>query len=198
MTRTLFLPGAGGSAAFWRPVAERLGLGGVFLSWPGLGNEPVRADVQSIDDLVAMVLAEMDEPVDIVAQSMGGLVAIKAALAAPDKVRRLVLAVTSGGVPVADLGGSDWRGEYYRAFPNAARWIGEAGEDLSDAIATLGMPALLIWGDSDPISPVAVGERLQSLLPNAQLQVIAGADHDLAQTHADVVAGMITGHLRGG
>lgn len=198
MTKTLFLPGAGGSAAFWRPVAERLGLDGVFFAWPGLGNEPARADVQGIDDLVATVLAEMDEPVDIVAQSMGGLIAIKAALAAPNKVRRLVLTVTSGGVPVTDLGGSDWRADYYRAFPKAARWIGEAGEDLSDAIATLGMPALLIWGDSDPISPVAVGERLQRLLPHAHLRVIAGADHDLAQTHADVVAGMIAGHLRGG
>jgi alpha-beta hydrolase superfamily lysophospholipase len=38
-----------------------------------------------------------------VAQSMGGLIAIKAALAVPEKIHRLVLAVTSAGVPVAGL-----------------------------------------------------------------------------------------------
>jgi alpha-beta hydrolase superfamily lysophospholipase len=54
----------------------------------------------------------MDEPVNIVAQSMGGLVAVKAALVAPEKLSRLVLAVTSAGVPVADLGGSNWRSDY--------------------------------------------------------------------------------------
>ncbi len=36
MIKTLFLPGAGGSARFWLPVAERLAVEGVFLSWPGL------------------------------------------------------------------------------------------------------------------------------------------------------------------
>jgi pimeloyl-ACP methyl ester carboxylesterase len=68
--------------------------------------------VNGIDDLVAMVLDHMDEPVNIVAQSMGGLVAVKAALVAPEKLSRLVLAVTSAGVPVADLGGSNWRSDY--------------------------------------------------------------------------------------
>ncbi|NWJ27153.1 alpha/beta hydrolase [Rhizobium sp. Td3] len=55
---------------------------------------------------ISMVLDRMNEPVNIVAQSMGGIVAIKAALAAPRKIVRLVLTVTSAGVPFADLGGS--------------------------------------------------------------------------------------------
>ena len=195
MDPTLFLPGAGGSAAFWGPVATHMHLDGRFLAWPGLGDEPSRPDIEGIDDLVAMVLDALDAPSNIVAQSMGGLVAVKVALAAPEKVRRLVLAVTSGGVPVADLGGSDWRADYYAAYPHAARWIGETREDLSARLGDIACPTLLLWGDRDPISPVAVGERLLALLPDARLQVIAGGDHDLAITHAQTVAGLITRHF---
>jgi pimeloyl-ACP methyl ester carboxylesterase len=194
-TKTLFLPGAGASASFWKPVAERAGLDSVLLAWPGLGNEPADPGVNGIDDLVAMVLNRMDPPVNIVAQSMGGLVAIKAALAAPGKVKRLVLTATSAGVPVADLGGSDWRADYYRAYPRAARWIGEPVGDLSARIRTIEAPTLLLWGGSDPISPVAVGDRLRTLLPDATLHIIPDADHDLAQTHAALVADLILRHL---
>ncbi|WP_232629754.1 alpha/beta fold hydrolase [Methylobacterium sp. Leaf118] len=195
MTQTFFLPGAGASAHFWRPVADRTRLDGVFFAWPGLGDEPAHQAVSGLDDLVAMVTDRMGAPVDLVAQSMGGLVAIKAALKAPDRIRRLVLVATSGGVPAADLGGTDWRADYAAAFPRAARWILEAGEDLSEPIRSIRAPTLLIWGDRDPISPVSVGERLRALLPNATLHVVRGGDHDLARDRAAEVAGLIEGHL---
>jgi pimeloyl-ACP methyl ester carboxylesterase len=197
MTKTLFLPGAGASASFWRPVADLTKLDAEFLSWPGLGNEPPAPGVDGIDDLVAMVRERMREPVNIVAQSMGGLVAVKAVLAAPDRVKRLVLTATSGDLPVADLGGADWQGDYYREYPRAARWIGAAREDLSEQLGSIAAPTLLLWGDKDPISPVTVGERLLSLLPHADLHVIAGGDHDLARTHAPAVAALIVRHLAG-
>ncbi len=193
--KTLFLPGAGGSASFWKPVADRTGLESVLFAWPGLGNEPADPAVSGIDDLVAMVLERMTERVNIVAQSMAGIVAIKAASAMPESVHRLVLAATSAGVPVSDLGGSDWRPDYYRAFPRAARWIGELVADLSSQIGLIAAPTLLLWGDRDPISPVSVGKRLGVLLPNATLRVIPGADHDLAQTNVALVAELIARHL---
>lgn len=194
--KTLFLPGAGGSASFWRPVADRLGIEGRFFSWPGLGDEAPDPGVTSLDDLVAMVVEEIDDPVNLVAQSMGGVVAIRAALTKPHFIKKLVLAVTSGGLPLADFGAADWRGDYYRSFPSAAQWIGAPGVDLTAEIKTIKAPALLLWGDSDPISPVAVGERLNQLLQTSELQVIAGAGHDLAQTHVPEVARMIGAHLR--
>lgn len=193
--KTLFLPGAGASASFWKPVADLAGLDGVFLSWPGLGDEPARPDVAGIDDLVALVLREMREPVNMVAQSMGGLIAVKAALAAPRLLSRLVLTATSAGVPEASLGGADWRADYFRTYPHAARWIAEAGDDLSGEIRSVTAPTLLVWGDSDPISSVAVGERLRALLPHARLAIIDGGDHDLAQTHAAQVAMLVRAHL---
>ena len=195
MFKTLFLPGASGSASFWKPVATAAELDGVFLSWPGLGAAAPRQEIRGIDDLIALTAREITEPVNIVAQSMGGLIAIQLALYMPHMVKRLVLAVTSGGVPVADLGGSDWRSDYFAAFPQAATWIADPVSDLSDQIPTIEAPTLLLWGDADPISPVAVGERLSALLPNSSLHVFSGAEHDLAQTHAIAVAAEVKRHL---
>jgi len=196
MLKTLFLPGSTGSAALWRPVADHAGLDGVFFAWPGLGAEPAQAGINSIDDLTRLVAAEITEPVAIVAQSMGGVIAIQLALQFPALVRSLVLAVTSGGVPVAELGGEDWRGDYFASYPFAARWIAEPVADLSARIPSIRSPTLLLWGDADPVSPIAVGEKLRSLLPSARLRVFAGAGHDLAQSHYQAVAVEITRHLR--
>lgn len=195
MIEVLFLPGAGGSADFWKPVAAHAGLEGVFFSWPGLGDEPRKPGVECVDDLVALVAKEITGPVMIVAQSMGGFIAIKLALRFPDLVKGLVLVVTSGGVPVADLGGSDWKTDYFSAFPQAARWIADPVPDLSGQISSITAPTLLLWGDEDLISPVAVGERLLALLPNAQLHVFPGASHDLAQTHYEEVSSAVKDHL---
>lgn len=190
-----FLPGAGGAAAFWHPVADRLPADRArhFFSWPGLGAEPPDPAIASIDDLVALVLAKLDGPADLVAQSMGGLVAVRAAVAAPQKVRRLVLTATSAGVPMT--GAQDWRPLYREAFPDAGAWIADPQPDLSAQIVTLRAPTLLLWGDRDPISPVNVGQTLLSLLPDAKLSVIEGGAHDLAVTHADQVAALIAAHL---
>jgi pimeloyl-ACP methyl ester carboxylesterase len=195
MTTTLFLPGASGSATFWQSVARYGGLDGVFLAWPGLGAEPSDARVNSLDDLVALAASHVTGPFNVVAQSMGGFVALRLALMFPNLVRRMALAVTSGGVPVVDFGGSDWRGDYFDAFPKAAAWIADPVPDLSTAIRSIKAPTLLLWGDADPISPVAVGERLASLLRDARLHIFEGADHDLAQTHPEAVAKEVRKHL---
>lgn len=198
MTEVFFLPGAGGSADFWRPVADLLDAQRRkhFFAWPGLGNEPRDPAVRGLDDLVALVLSGLAEPADLITQSMGGLIAMKVALAAPEKVRRLVLTATSAGVPVSDLGGSNWRPDYRRNFPAAASWITEVDEDLSARLPSITAPSLLLWGDADSISPPAVGHRLLELLPNARLHIVGGGDHDLARTHATDIAPLIEEHLQ--
>ena len=197
--RLLFLPGAGADPAFWRPLGDRLPAVWTkrYFGWPGLGDQPPDPAVNSIADLVAMVEAELTPgPVDLLAQSMGGVVALQVALHHPDKVRRLVLTATSGGVDVADLTRFDWRANYRRNYPSAAPWITNERPDLTGQIPRIDSPTLLLWGDSDPISPVAVGQRLVALLPDARLHVAKGADHDLAETHAAELAPLIEAHLR--
>jgi pimeloyl-ACP methyl ester carboxylesterase len=195
--KKLFLPGAGASARFWRPVAELLPAHWDWhsFSWPGLGSEPHDPRVGGIDDLVELVLEDMQDEVDLIAQSMGGLVALKVALHSPDKVRRLILTGTSGGLPVAALGGADWRARYREEFPQAARWITEVFEDLSLYLPTITAPTLLIWGDRDSISPIGVGDRLAGLLPNAELRIVKGGDHDFPETHPEEVARLVEAHL---
>ncbi|HWF51908.1 MAG TPA: alpha/beta fold hydrolase [Solirubrobacteraceae bacterium] len=197
MSHVVFLPGASGAAEFWRPVAERLPAGWVkvLLSWPGAGHEPHDESVRSFDDLVTAAAAALDSPSDVVAQSMGGAVAIGLALRHPARVRRLVLAATSGGLDMAGLGGADWRAEYRELYPNAAPWITGERPNHTDAIKDLAAPALLLWGDADPISPVSVGARLAGLLPASTLEIIAGGDHQFAHERPDAVARLIAAHL---
>lgn len=197
--RLLFLPGAGADPAFWRPLGDRLPAtwNKHYFGWPGLGDQPADPEVRGIDDLVAMVEAQLwPGPVDLLAQSMGGVVALNVALRNPGRVRRLVLTATSGGVDVADLTRFDWRASYRREYPNAGVWITETRIDLTDQIASIACPMLLLWGGADPISPVAVGERLLALAADAKLHVVAGAEHDLAVTHAAELAALVEAHLR--
>lgn len=193
----LFLPGAGGSADFWKPVAGRLPADWPkeHFSWPGLGVEPHDPAIRGIDDLVALVIARMDRPVDLVAQSMGGVIAARVALERPQMVRRLVLCVTSGGVDMTGLGAADWRPDYRKSFPNAAEWITATRASPSLPVEKIAAPTLLIWGDCDAISPVAVGRHLEARLPDAVLEVVPGGNHDVAGTHADHVARLIARHL---
>lgn len=193
----VFLPGASGAASFWHPVGSRLPTPWekVYVSWPGLGSEPARSSVGGFDDCARLVEQHLDRPCDLVAQSMGGIVAIRVALRNPRLVRRLVLVATSGGIDVTSLGGADWRPNYRSVFPTAARWITDERPDHQDDLKQLSVPTLLLWGDCDPISPIAVGERLLSLLPDAAIHVISGGTHDLARDDPACVADLIVDHF---
>jgi pimeloyl-ACP methyl ester carboxylesterase len=197
MTTILFLPGAGASPEFWKPVGALLPAewSKTYLGWPGLGDQPHDPSINGMDDLVRLVAAKMDGPVDLVAQSMGGVIAARLALELPQKVRRLVLTVTSGGADMAGLGASDWRIEYRKSFPRAASWITEPRSALPVALEKIAAPTLLLWGDSDPISPVAVGRHLASRIAGSRLHIVTGGDHDIAQTHAAELAPLIARHL---
>lgn len=193
---TIFLPGAGGSSSFWQPLADELfHEGNRLFSWPGLGNEAHSGRYQNIDDLVDLVAEEVNAPVNVVAQSMGGLIAVLLARRKPEMIKKMVLVATSAGVDMTRFGASDWRPEYRAAFPNSARWIEHVTADLTEDLKQLHIPVLLIWGDNDPISPVAVGKHLEGLLPNAILHVEAGGDHDVGATHAGSLAPLVRGHF---
>ena len=200
MTDIFFLPGTGASPAFWKPVGERLPAGRTkhYFGWPGLGDEPADPAIGSYDDLIALVETQLgDEPVDIVAQSMGGFIAAHVALAHPTKVRRLVLTATSGGIDLAPFGVSDWRPDYRKAYPHAASWItaGRAAPNLP--VEKIACPTLLLWADADAISPLAIGRHFETRLPDAKLHVIASTEHRFAASHAAEVAPLIAAHLRG-
>src|SRR5947209_12288578 len=140
--KVVFLPGASGDRDFWAPVANQLPSGWrtTLLSWPGAGDQPHNPRVRGFDDLIALVAGKLDDWSDLVAQSMGGVVAIGIALHHPEKVRRLVLGATSGGIDVAALGAADWRTPYQAEYPRAAPWICDDRVDYTDALARLDVP----------------------------------------------------------
>lgn len=197
-TRLLLLPGARGDRHFWRPVADRLPrtYERVFLEWPGHGSVPADPAVSGVDALVHLVTDRMDGPVDLLAQSMGGAIALRAALDRPAMVRHLVLSATSGGIDMSRFGAHDWRADYRRNYPQAASApLLEYRDDVAERIRTITAPTLLLWGDSDPISPVAVGEYLASLLPRSKLIVVPGGSHGFVEEQPDAIAPYIASHL---
>jgi pimeloyl-ACP methyl ester carboxylesterase len=193
----LFLPGASGAASFWHPLGALLPANWrkTYLSWPGLGHEPHEPAVQSFEDAVAHAASRLEGPSVVVAQSMGGVVAVRLALAHPGRISHLVLTATSGGVDVASLGASDWRGPYRAEYPKAADWILTERTDVTAELHRIAIPTLLLWGDADPISPLGVGRRLAELLPRARMQVLAGGDHMFARDRAAEIAAWVAAHL---
>lgn len=196
-SKLLFLPGAGGNPSFWEPVSELLmhPASRTRLGWPGFGSVPSDPLINSIDDLVAKVVSEINQPTALIAQSMGGVIAMQVALTRPEFITHLILTVTSGGIDVSDLRAEDWRPAFLDTNPSFPRWFTDYKSDLSANLGSIKVPVLLLWGDDDPISPVAVGERLRDLLPHARLHVLPGGAHDLAYTFASSVAPLIDEHL---
>lgn len=189
----VFLPGIGGDASFWDPIRDRLAeLSTRALDWPWHA-------VSGWDALVGRVVAEIDRPGAVIGQSIGGYVAARVALAAPELVTHLVLAVTSAGLDLTTA--ADWRPATRTAHPNLPAWAFEPPPDLTPALATITVPTLLVWADRDPISPLAVGHRLAELLPRSALVTYPSDDHwvvrefaaDVARRIADLVAFRLAG-----
>jgi poly(3-hydroxyoctanoate) depolymerase len=117
----LFARAVAGDPASWQPVADRLPTTWqkTLLGWPGLGNQPPAPDVNGWDDLYRTVEERIDDKVAIVAQSMGGVLPMQAALAHPQSLSHLVLTATSGGIDLTPFHPQDWRDEYRRSNPHA-------------------------------------------------------------------------------
>ncbi|MGJ7914710.1 alpha/beta fold hydrolase [Massilia sp. LXY-6] len=196
-SKLLFLPGALGRTEFWHPAAELLAYPAqkVHMTWPGFSGIPPDPAIRNVDDLATRVLAHIEAPSALIAQSMGGVVAMLAALRKPALVTHLVLSVTSGGMRMDDVDAQDWRPAVQAEHPGLPDWFISHQEDLAPKLATLRIPTLLLWGDADPISPVKAGQRLASVLPRAELHVIPGGGHDLACAFASQVAPLIDRHL---
>jgi pimeloyl-ACP methyl ester carboxylesterase len=201
VARIVFLPGAAGRRSFWSSIAERLSPQHTahLVGWPGFGDEPAAPDVTSVSDLVDYVLARVDRPFVLAAQSMGGVVAMLLTLRRPELVQRLVLCGTSGGLDLTRFAAADWRPDYLQDFTERGEappsWFIDDRSDLTAEMPSIRQPVLLLWGEDDAISPPEVGRYLAGLLPDARLVTVPGAGHSLAEDRPDDVARHIEAFL---
>ena len=56
-------------------------------------------------------------------------------------------------------------------------------------------PTLVLWGENDRIVPVSAGERIAEAMPNARLEVIAGAGHLPHIEKPDAVIPLLQQHM---
>jgi pimeloyl-ACP methyl ester carboxylesterase len=106
----VFCHGAGGNHAVWFQQVPVFARHRRVVSWDqrGFGRStarggPTRPDLAQRDLATVLDAAAVAGPLDLVGQSMGGWTALGFALAAPERVRRLVLADTPGGILTPEL-----------------------------------------------------------------------------------------------
>lgn len=199
MNNLIFLPGASGSTTFWHPLIEKLPqqYRAKIIGYPSFGDTPESLEVKSFEDLTNYVINQIHDESVIIAQSMGGIFAVTAALQKPQLVKGLVLIATSGGINLEPFNVQDWREAYRQAFLKYPDWFITTNANYEEFLSDINIKTLLIWGDNDPVSPVQVGQYLNQKFENSTLYVVKGGDHQLAEKYADEVAVQIKNYLKG-
>lgn len=156
-------------------------------------------------DSVAELLEEMADQVVVVGHSFGGRVAVHLAARRPERIAGLVLSgvplhrppgarsrPSMGYRVVRELAsrglvGSE-RLEATRRRYGSADYLAASGvmrdvlvkvlgEQYHEAIAGIGCPVELVWGDDDTGAPISVAERVRNEIEGSHLVVCPGAGH---------------------
>ncbi len=153
-------------------------------------------DIHSFNDLSNYVIAQIQQPSILIAQSMGGIFAIAAVLQKTELVKGLILIATSGGINLDRFEVQDWRQFYRQEYVEYPDWFVTTKVDYEQSLSDIKVDTLLIWGDQDPISPIEVGEYLNQILQKSKLYIINDGDHQLAEKYAEQVAIQINDYLK--
>ena len=189
MSNLVFLPGALGNTQFWNPLIAQLPehYTKQVIAYPSFHGMAAHPDINSFDDLTNYVVAQIQQPSILIAQSMGGIFAIATTLKKTDLVKGLVLIATSGGINLDLFLVQDWRQAYQQEYLQYPDWFVTAKVDYEAQLAHIQQQVLLLWGDQDLISPVAVGQHLHHIFQKSQLHIIQGGEHDFAEQYVNEV-----------
>lgn len=209
----VLLHGSCGNSAFWLGVILQLVpnfrvIAVDIVGEAGLSDEQ-RPDLES-DAYVGWLEAVLDSiaapRAALVGNSFGGWLALKFAIARPDRVAKLAVVAASGIVTPSDLfqaeslrkkvAGSEGRSELSNAVTEGAdlpepvleflRLIGEHFIPMTDplplfadeALSALEMPVLFAFpGQDATMDARAAAARVQSLLPHADVRLLEKAGH---------------------
>jgi pimeloyl-ACP methyl ester carboxylesterase len=185
------------------------------------------------DDIAALVTELELGQVDIMGYSLGGGVALQTAIRHPEVVRKLVLVSTpysrsnwypevlmGMGMMTADSANQMIETPMYQLYaavaPNVDDWaqvVGKVGTllgqdyDWSAEIEALSIPALLIYGDADSISPARAAEMYALFgggqsdggsvgIPESQLAILPNTIHWSILSRADLIVPLVTSFLQ--
>jgi poly(3-hydroxyoctanoate) depolymerase len=176
---------------------------------PGIGRSPTPAAPLSIPALARVALQVMDaagvQGADVLGYSHGGLVAQQLAIAAPRRVRSLVLVATScgvGGTPGPYVRNTfapvELAGGWPAPNPLAVVWQLFAAATWSSIpfLGAITQPTLIAQGADDRLVPPENARMLARRIPGARLATLAGG-HDLQRAdRAPLLARAVDAFLR--
>jgi pimeloyl-ACP methyl ester carboxylesterase len=158
------------------------------------------------EDVLAVIEA-LEEPVFLVGHSLGGAVALNVALESPESLRAIGLVGTGAKLRVHPQILSLIDEDFIKAVelilswafaPNPSSEIYQRAQgqmvqngpeilkrdlstcdrfDVMDRLHEMAVPALIICGRDDELTPIKYSEYLRDNLPEARLEIIEGAGH---------------------
>ena len=184
-----------GGSAQWTAELQALGphFDVIAPDLAGYGDACERAAPATIAAHAQAVLATLDalgiERFHLLGHSMGGMVVQEMVHQAPSRVQRLVLCATAARrISATWLLDREASPAYpalsalaRRASAQAARAGLDAmeGWDGRERLATVGVPTLVVWGESDRTYGWPLIEKLWRTIPGASLAVLPGCAHAL-------------------
>ncbi len=125
------------------------------------------ADIEPVHVLKQVIINQKLDKPILIGPSMGGKVSLDFVIAQPELVGGLVL-------------------------------IGAVGVDtITDKLAEIKVPTLIVWGSEDAISPVKNGHTLDSLIPDSNLVMVQGAPHPCYLDQPDIWHWELISFLKG-
>jgi pimeloyl-ACP methyl ester carboxylesterase len=178
---------------------------------PDLPGHPEGPGFSTVSDMAGWILRFIDEraigPCVLGGHSLGGGVALQAALDAPERLRGLILVGTGSRLRVRPEFFEQLRGDYDEAIGELLRWwfspqastrvVDRARRalralspavvhddfwaadhfDVTDRLREIRLPTLIVCGAEDRMTPMKYAESLHRHIAGSRLVAIPGAGH---------------------
>ncbi len=199
----VFIHGMGSSTATWDAcmalLQERHEV--VAIDLLGHGQSPVPDDPDLYTRDAALidideVLASLPEPAVLVGHSLGGYLALAHAATRPGATTAIVVLNTGPGFRDPDKR-EGWnersrRNAHRFGVPLQATNLNlQEDSVVMERLAEMSTPTLVLAGDLDRPEYTSSGQYLERKMPHAHLEVIAGGEHSMQETHAPEIVAAI-------